>query len=111
MKDAALPITLIVVGLIWLCWYFGWFRDVDWLISIGFIAGGIGVMAMDRITKNSIVVGPLLMAIGVAWLVNDRYHVSWSLLIPLLLVLVGVLMLIARSPAIPDRRAPAPRTE
>ena len=111
MKDAALPITLIVVGLIWLCWYFGWFRDVDWLISLGFIAGGIGVMVMDRITKNSIVVGPLLIAIGIAWLVNDRYRVSWSLLIPLLLVLVGVLMLIARNPAIPDRRTPAPKIE
>jgi hypothetical protein len=111
MKDAALPITLIVVGLIWLCWYFGWFRDVDWLVSIGFIAGGIAVMVMDRITKNSIVVGPLLMAIGVAWLVHDRYRLSWALLIPLLLVLLGVLMLVARNPAIPERRKTSPKTE
>jgi hypothetical protein len=111
MKDAALPITLIVVGLIWLAWYLGWFRDVDWLISLGFIAGGIAVMAIDRITKSSIVVGPLLIAIGVAWIVHDRYRVSWGLMIPLLLVLAGALMLIARSPAIPERRMPRQKTD
>lgn len=110
MKDAALPITLIVVGLIWLCWHFGWFRDVDWIISIGFIAGGIGILAMDRITKSSVVVGPLLIAIGLAWAAHDQYRTSWSLLTPLLLVLAGILMLIARNPAIPERRA-RPKTE
>jgi hypothetical protein len=111
MKDAALPITLIVVGVIWLCWHFGWFRDVDWIISIGFIAGGIAVLVMDRITKNSIVVGPLLIATGLAWAAHDRYRVSWSLLIPVLLVLVGILMLVARSAAIPDRRIPRTKAE
>jgi hypothetical protein len=111
LKDAALPITLIVVGLIWLCWHFGWFRDVDWIISIGFIAGGIGILAMDRITKSSVVVGPLLIAVGLAWAAHDQYRTSWSLLTPLLLVLAGILMLIARNPAIPERRAQRPKTE
>jgi hypothetical protein len=111
MKDAALPVTLIVVGLLWLAWYFGWFRDVDWIISAGFVAGGIGVLATDRITKSSIVAGPLLIAMGVAWYVSHEYRVSWHLLIPLLLVLAGAMMLIARSPSIPERRGAKPRPE
>jgi len=111
MKDASLPVTLIAVGLGWLLWQFRLFPDLDWIISIGFIAGGVGVLIADRITKTSIVVGPLLISLGLAWAAHDRYRVSWSLLTPILLVLVGVLMLIARNPAIPDKRLRAPKTE
>jgi hypothetical protein len=67
-------------------------------------------MVFDGINKNSIVIGPILIAMGGAWALNDRYRVSWSLLIPALLVLLGVLMLIARSAAIPDKGKPGPDT-
>ena len=109
MKDASLPITLIIVGLVWLVWHFRLFPDIDWVIALGFIAGGIAVMVFDGINKNSIVIGPILIAMGGAWALNDRYRVSWSLLIPGLLVLLGVLMLIARNAAIPEKRSPSPK--
>ena len=82
MKDASLPITLIIVGLVWLVWHFRLFPDIDWLIALGFVAGGIAVMVFDGINKNSIVIGPILIAMGGAWALNDRYRVSWSLIIP-----------------------------
>src|SRR4029450_10278927 len=104
MKDASLQITLIIVGLVWLVWHFRLFPDIDWGIALGFIAGGIAVMVFDGINKNSVVIGPILIAMGGDWALNDRYRVSWSLLIPALLVLLGVLMLIARSAAIPHKR-------
>jgi len=104
MRDAALPITLIVVGLIWLAWYQGWLPDRDWVISIGFIAAGIAVMVLDGFTKNSIVMGPFLIAIGIAWIVHDRYRTPFTVIIPVMLVVLGVLMLVARSASIPERR-------
>jgi hypothetical protein len=106
MKDASLPVTLIIVGLVWLVWHFRLFPDIDWVIAAAFVIGGIAVMAFDGINKNSIVIGPILIAMGGAWALHDRYRVSWSLIIPVLLVLLGVLMLIARSAAIPEKRAP-----
>ena len=109
MKDASLPITLIVVGLVWLAWHFHFFPDVDWVISLAFIAGGIGVLVIDGINKNSIVTGPLLIAIGVAWALHDQYRVSWSVMIPVILIMLGVLMLVARSPQIPEKPGPAAR--
>ena len=108
MRDAALPITLIVVGLAWLAWQFGWFPDKDWIIAVAFIAAGVAVLVFDRITKSSIVVGPFLIGVGTAWALHERYRVSWSVLIPSLLVWLGLLMLVARSPRIPDRRQPPP---
>ena len=98
MKDASLPITLIIVGLVWLIWHFRFFPDVDWVIALGFIAGGVAVMVIDGINKNSIVIGPILIAMGVAWWLNDRYRTQLVADHPALLVLLGVLMLVARNP-------------
>lgn len=105
MRDAALPITLIVVGLVWLLWYQGWLPDKDWVIAIGFIAAGVAVLLLDGLTKNSVVMGPFLIAIGISWVIHDRYRTSYSLIVPAMLVILGVLMLVARSPSIPERRA------
>ena len=104
MRDAGLPITLIIVGSAWLLWYFRLFPDIDWIIAAGLVAGGIAILFLDGITKNSVVAGPILIASGIAWALHDRWHVTWFVLLPTLLVLLGVLMLIARRPNIPERR-------
>jgi hypothetical protein len=109
MRDAALPVTLIVVGLAWLAWQLGWFPDVDWIIAVGFIVGGIAVLVIDGITKSSIVLGPFLAGVGIAWWLHDVERVRWAVLIPTLLVLLGALMLVSRHRAIPERRGERPR--
>jgi hypothetical protein len=104
MRDAGLPITLIVVGSAWLLWYYRLFPDIDWIIAAGLVLGGIAILFMDGITKNSVVTGPILIASGIAWALHDRWHVTWFVLLPTLLVLLGLLMLIARRDNIPERR-------
>jgi hypothetical protein len=104
MRDASLPVTLIIVGLGWLLWEFRLFPDVDWIISLGFVVGGIAVLAIDGINRNSVVIGPFLVALGVAWFLHDRYGMIWRLIIPALLVVLGLLMLIARSVRVRERR-------
>jgi hypothetical protein len=104
MRDASIPVTLIVVGVGWLLWEYRLFPDVDWIIALCFVAGGIAVLAIDGINKNSVVVGPFLIAVGIAWLLHDQYWVHWRIIVPTMLVLLGLLMLVARSPKIPDRR-------
>ena len=103
MKDASLPVTLIAVGLGWLLWEFRLFPDIDWLISLAFIGAGIAVMAIDGINKNSVIVGPFLIGVGIAWYVHDRYGTHWRYIVPVMLVLLGVLMLVSRSARVPDR--------
>jgi hypothetical protein len=104
MRNAALPVTLIVVGAIGLVWYFGWFPDVDAVTAIGLVAAGVLVLAMDGITKSSVVLGPTLITMGIMWWLHDQYRYRWSLLIPILLIVIGALMLVARNPSVPDRR-------
>jgi hypothetical protein len=104
MRDAGLPITLIIVGSAWLLWYFRLFPDLDWIIAAGLVAGGVAILFLDGITKKSIVAGPFLIASGIAWALHDRWRVTWFVLLPTLLILLGALMLIARRPDIPPRR-------
>ena len=107
MRDAGLPVTLIVLGLVGLAWYFRVFPDLDWIIALGLAAGGLAVLLFDGITKSSIVIGPFLIAVGVAWWAHEFRNASWRVLIPALLVLLGGLMLVARNPRIPDKRGKA----
>lgn len=107
MRDAGIPVTLIVLGLVGLAWYFRVFPDLDWIIAVGLAIGGVAVMLFDGITKSSIVIGPFLIAVGLAWWGHEFRNVSWRVLIPALLVLLGALMLAARNPRIPERRAKA----
>jgi hypothetical protein len=105
MRNAGLPITLIVVGSAWLLWHFRLFPDIDWIIAAGLVAAGIAILFLDGITKNSVVIGPFLIAAGIAWGLHEEWRVTWFVLLPSLLMLLGVLMLIARRDEIPERRA------
>jgi hypothetical protein len=104
MRNAGLPITLIVVGSAWLLWHFRLFPDLDWVIAAALVAAGIAVLFLDGITKSSVVSGPILIASGIAWGLHEEWRVTWSVLLPSLLVVLGLLMLIARRDAIPERR-------
>jgi chromate transport protein ChrA len=103
-NNAALPITLIVVGVIGVVWHFGWFPNVESITALALAAAGVLILATDRITKSSIVLGPMLIAVGGAIWLHDNYRLRWWLLVSVLLIIVGILMLIARDPRIPERR-------
>ena len=104
MRNAALPVTLIVVGVVGLVWYFGWLPDADAITAIGLIGAGVLILALDGLTKSSVVLGPTLITMGVMWWLHDVYRLRWSLLIPILLIVIGALMLVARRSSLPERR-------
>jgi hypothetical protein len=105
MRNASLPVALIVVGVAWLLWYYRLFPDIDWIIALGLAGGGLAILVLDGISKSSVVSGPFMIAAGIAWLVHDRLRTSWLVLLPTLLIVLGALMLLARLPQIPERSA------
>jgi hypothetical protein len=104
MRNAATPITLIIIGILGLIWYFGWLPDFDSITALALVLGGVAILVMDGITKNSVVLGPTLIAVGIAWWLHDQYRMRWTLLVSALLIVIGGLMLIARHPRIPEKR-------
>jgi hypothetical protein len=104
MTDARLPVALIVLGAAWLLWYLQWIPDVNWLVAAALMVGGVAILVLDGITKKSVVAGPFLFALGIAVVLHQGWYFSWRGLLPVLLMLLGVLMLIARRSDIPMRR-------
>src|SRR3546814_9680758 len=105
MNSAAMPIFLVVVGLVWLLDSLDWMPAVQWVWIGGLAIAGIAILVLDKITKSSIVAGPLLL-LASAFSYTRYYHdLGWRFIIPGMLVAAGVLMLVARLPSIPDRKS------
>ena len=105
MRDIIVPIVLILLGAVWLLNNLNWLPDYYWFWTLGLIAAGITVMALDGITKSSIVAGPMLILLGVFSLLRQGFDIGWNIQLPILLMALGVLLLVARLPAIPERRS------
>lgn len=104
MRDATLPIVLIVLGVAWLLNSLDWLPEIHWIWIIGLAGAGIAIMALDGLTKSSVVAGPLLILAGVLSFCRQYYGLGWRFIIPVMLISAGVLMLVARSARIPESR-------
>jgi hypothetical protein len=102
MRDATLPIILIVLGAAWLLNSLHWLPDVQWLWILGLSGSGVAILALDGLTKSSVVTGPLLILAGILSFFHQYHELSWRFIIPIMLIAVGVLMLVARSAALPE---------
>ena len=109
MKDAALPVVLIVLGIAWLLNSLDWLPEIHWLWILGLAGSGIAILALDGITKSSVVAGPLLIMAGMLSFFRQYYGLGWRFIVPILLIAAGIFMLVARSPAIPESRTLARR--
>lgn len=105
MKDASLPILLIVIGAAWLFNSLDWMPEIHWLWIIGLAGSGVAILLLDGITKSSVVAGPLLILAGFLSFFHQYYGLAWRFIVPIMLVLAGVLMLLARSPSVPESRS------
>ena len=104
MRDSIFPITLVAAGAVWLLFNLDWIPSFDWLVTLILIGSGVGILLIEGVTKKSIVGGPLLIAIGVTWLLHFYVGVRWRFLAPSLCIIAGILMLIARADSIPEMR-------
>ena len=104
MKNASLPIVLIVIGSVWLLKSLDWMPDVYWLWIIGLAGAGAAILALDGFTKSSVVAGPLLMLAGLLAYFHQFHGLGWRYMVPTMMLTAGVLMLVARSTSIPESR-------
>lgn len=104
MNSAATPIFLVVLGAVWLLDSLDWLPAAQWIWIFGLMLAGVLILVLDRVTKSSIVAGPLLMLASVFSYFRYYHELGWRFIIPAMLLAAGVLMLIARLPSIPESR-------
>ncbi|MBE9609313.1 hypothetical protein [Chitinilyticum piscinae] len=101
MRGAFFPVVLIVLGAGWLLNELNIMPEVSWLVIIGLAVAGMAILLVDGVNKSSIVNAPLLLGASLATFLCQYQGLSLRLVLPALLMLLGVLLLIRRHPAIP----------
>lgn len=104
MRGIVFPVALIVIGAGWLLNEMNYFPSVSWIVIIGLFVAGCAVLALEGVNKSTIVLGPMLIAGAVTTFLRQQYGLGLSVQWPVLLMLCGCLMLLARSKLI----TPAP---
>lgn len=107
MKSSSLfiPVFLIVVGALWLLRTLHLLPDTVLIFSFILMAAGVLILLLDGINKQSIVTGPLLIYAGIAVYAVSQHHYLPSIFFALGMMVLGVLLLIARMDAIPNKRS------
>ena len=106
MRNAFLPIALIIVGTGWLLRELHLFPDASWIAIIGLIVAGLLIMVLEGFNTETVIKGPVLIAAGVATWLHLHQGWDWRVLVPSLMILAGLLLLVSRSGAIPPPRRP-----
>lgn len=104
MRNAFLPIALIVVGAGWLLKELHLFPDANWIVILGLISAGVLIMVLEGFNSETVIKGPMLIAAGVAAYLHLHQGWDWRILVPSLLILAGLLILASRSGTIPPPR-------
>lgn len=104
MRNATLPVALIAGGLVILGWNYGWIPNWNTLVAVALVGAGVAIMLLDGLTKQSMVAGPVLIALGIGW--YGYFDLGWRLrlIIPSLMIFAGFMMLAARFAPLPDAR-------
>jgi hypothetical protein len=101
MKTLIVPILLITFGVGWLLTTLGVAPQIDWVWTLGIAIVGVLAFALGGIDKVTVVVGPFFLLASFLSILRQTGRMRIDLEVPILIIAAGVLLLIARLPALP----------
>ena len=96
------PILMIAVGVGWLLSTLQIIPEINWLWTAGLAAAGLMPFALGGLDKVNIVVGPWFLSASVLSVLRQSGKLSFDVEVPILVIIGGLLMIVARSPAFPS---------
>jgi hypothetical protein len=105
------PVVLITLGTGWLLTTIGVAPGVDWVWTLGLAIAGLLTLVIGGIDKLSIVIGPFLVLASCLSLLRQTGQLTMNIEIPILVILAGLLMFVARLPSIPAPKWMSERTD
>lgn len=99
-RTLIVPLVLIAVGLGWLLTELEVLPGIDWVWTLGLAVVGVLAFLVSGVDKLSIVLGPFFLVAAGLSLLRQRNLITLEVELPILVILAGVLLLIARMPAI-----------
>lgn len=108
-----LPLALVIIGAIWFLKSTHILPATSVMVAAGLVIGGVAVLVLEGINKQSIVAGPFLMYCGAAvygYSQQTPFH-SIKPLIALGMMVLGLLLLLSRSNFIGKRKEKSPKVD
>jgi len=100
-KTLVVPVLLITLGIGWLLTTLGVVPEINWVWTLGVALVGVLTIAIEGFDKVTAVVGPFFILASCLSILRQTGRLSIDLEVPVLVIAAGVLLLIARLPAIP----------
>jgi hypothetical protein len=100
-RTLILPILLITVGAGWLLTILGVAPNIDWVWTLSLAIVGLLAFAVGGFDKVTAVIGPFFIIASCLSVLRQTGHLDLDVEVPILVIVAGVLLLIARTPAIP----------
>lgn len=100
-RTIILPIVLIGIGTGWLLTTIGIMPGIDWVWTLGLALVGLMCFLLSGLDKVSAVVGPFFIITSFLSILRQSKLLHLDVEVPILVILAGVLLLVARSSAIP----------
>ena len=100
-KTLLFPILLITFGTGWLLTTVGVAPGIDWIWTLGLAVLGLLTFVIGGFDKVTVVIGPFLILASCLSILRQTGRLHIELEMPILIILLGILVLIARMPSIP----------
>lgn len=100
-KTLVLPLLIIAIGSGWLLTTLGLVPGLNWIWVLGLAIIGLLSFAVSGIDKSSVVMGPFFLIASCLSVLRQTGRLSFDVEVPVLVIVIGVLLLIARIKSIP----------
>jgi hypothetical protein len=101
MKSLVVSLVLIFVGTGWLLTTLGIAPNIDWIWTLLLAVMGISAFVVSGFDKISLMVGPFFLCASLLSVLRQSGTLKIDTEVPILVILLGCLLLIARMPRIP----------
>jgi uncharacterized membrane protein len=103
-KTIVLPVLLIAIGAGWLLTVLGVAPGIDWIWTFGLAVVGFLAFVVGGFDKVTFVTGTFFIVTSCLSVLRQTGRITIDVEVPILVIVAGVLLLIARHSAIPVPR-------
>lgn len=103
-RTLILPILLVTIGAGWLLTTLGVAPSIDWVWTLSLAIVGFLFLAIAGFDKVTVVIGPFFIIASCLSILRQTHRLDLDVEVPILVIVAGILLLIARTPAIPAPR-------
>ena len=99
-RTLIVPILLITLGFGWLLTTLAVAPGINWVWTLGLASVGLPTIALGGIDKATVVVGPFFIISSTLSILRQTGQLPLDVEVPILVIVTGILLLVARLPAV-----------